>query len=178
MSRTNKLKLFGGASIFALAAALGGTVEAAPVSSPSLAAAVHSEASKAISAGDPLVELTLRCGGHLTPEKMAALLPSVIGPITAEKAEMLPRLMGAIRGLGVGHDVEAVALETMTSLIADAASGLDEGRASQLVIDVADRFAAKVQLAKVQNNPGTGKASDTGKSKNHNNDRGNGTYSG
>lgn len=176
MSRTSKLKLFGGASAFALAVALGGAAMAAPMVSPDLAPVGRAEAGRPIGAGDPLVELMLRSGGRPTAARMSALLPSIIGPMTAGKAAALPALMEGIRGLGLGRDIEAAALDAMTGLVAGA--GLEEGQAARLMSEIADRFSAKLQLAKVQNNNGTGKAGDKGKENNNNNGRGNGTYSG
>ncbi|MFO1060627.1 MAG: hypothetical protein U1E53_27100 [Dongiaceae bacterium] len=174
MSRTNKLKLLGSASAFAFVTVLGGAVDAAPLLSP-VAPAVHSVARQAIGRGDPLVELALRSGGQLTAERIAALLPAVIGPLSAEKAEMLPALMEAIRGLGLGGDAEAAALETMTGLIAEA--GLQDGDAARLMHAVADRFTARIQLARVQNG---GKDRDGGKDRHNDNhhDRGHGSYRG
>ena len=56
MSRRNKLRLLGGASALAFALAVGGGADAAPVVPIHLAPAGHSEASRAVLAGDPLVE--------------------------------------------------------------------------------------------------------------------------
>jgi glycosyltransferase involved in cell wall biosynthesis len=71
--------------------------------------------------GNPVVELMLRSRGHLTRQSVETILPSIVGPLTIEKAKALPYLMKDIRELGVGADVEAAALRTLTGLIADAA---------------------------------------------------------
>ena|ERR1043166_8099746 len=55
---------------------------------------------------------------------------------------------------------------------------LDHAVAAKLILEVRDQYAAKIQMAAVQNNNGTGKASDQGKAKNHNKGHGNGTYTG
>jgi hypothetical protein len=55
---------------------------------------------------------------------------------------------------------------------------LDHDVAAKLMVDVKNQYAAEIQTAAVQNNPGTGKASDQGKAKNNNKGHGNGTYTG
>ena len=181
MSRSSKLKLFGGASMIAFGVALAGTAQASPAIMQHFAPAIRagSPTTEALYVGDPLVELTLRSGGRVTAESVAALLPALVGPLTAESAGSLPALMEGIRGLGVARDIEVAAMHSLTGLIADAAGAtLNQTTAARLMTEVTERFAATLQLAAVQNNPGTGNASDLGKSHNHNNGRGNGTYSG
>jgi hypothetical protein len=181
MSLSIKFKLLGGASALALAVAIGGVAPASAATFRHFAPEVgsHGAATTSVYVGDPLIELTVRSGGRLTAESVAVIIPTLVAPLTAESASNLPAFMEGIRGLGVAPEVEFAALRTLTGLIADATgSTLDEENAARLVTEIAERFPVKVQLAAVQNNPGTGKASDQGKSKNHNNGRGNGTYSG
>jgi glycosyltransferase involved in cell wall biosynthesis len=71
--------------------------------------------------GNPVVELMLRSQGRPTSQSVEEFLPSIVGPLTIERAEALPSLMKDIRELGIGAEVQAAALRTLTGLIADAA---------------------------------------------------------
>ena len=55
---------------------------------------------------------------------------------------------------------------------------LDHAAAAKLMGKVTEQYTAEIQTAAVQNNNGTGKASDKGKEKNNNKGHGNGTYTG
>jgi hypothetical protein len=174
-------KLLSGVSALAIAVGLGGTASASVSRDLDPAADVQENriGVDVTQRGDPVIELMRRSGGQITAESVKTFLPTIFTPMTRDSAEALPEVMRNIRRMGLGSEVQEAALRTMSDLIAEAADGvLDEETATRLTIEIADEFAGPVQYAKVQFNPGTGKASDQGKANNNNNGRGNGTYTG
>lgn len=178
LARCSK-KLLAGVSALALLIGLGGSASASIPKNIDLATDGFAGANSDWN-GDPILRLMQAGGGQITPDSLRAHLAEILTPVTKERAESFPDLMGDLRKMSLGLEAEEAALVTLSNMIVQAAADglLDDETADQLVVDVADQFTGPVQYAKVQNNPGTGKASDRGKEKNNNNGRGNGTYTG
>jgi len=174
---TRTARLLCGISALAMSAGVWGVAHASAPATEGMSQGSAAIAVQAPRTSDPLIEVMLRSQGQLTPQSVAAFLPAAVGPVTPERAQAMPEIMRNVRALGVGKDVEAAALQTLVNLISSAAGNtLDNEAAAKLKLQMSDQVTPLIQLAKVQNNNGTGKASDNGKEHNNNKGHGNGTY--
>lgn len=100
----------------------------------------------------------------LTEQTIEASLRQMLGVLTPEQAVNLPLLMKNLRTMGLSLEAEAAAAETLAAIIREASDTiLTPEQAASLVGDVFDQYVEPIKLAKVQDNPGTGAASATGK---------------
>jgi hypothetical protein len=159
----NRKKVLGTVSAAALAAGLGGAAMAAvPTDQAAQAPAARQAADATVRAGDPFVELMLRSGGTLTADSVAGTLRAMYPQLSEAQALELPALIRSLRNLGLGSAVETAATDTLLDLLAGAGLTLDDRRLEELAAALTAE-PAEYRLAKVQDNPGTGRASDTGK---------------
>ena len=112
------------------------------------------------SASDPLLELTLRTGGSLTPEALKRELRLMLSYITPERMAQMPALVRGLRSLGLSRDAEEDIVATLVELLAETELSVSDEQIEQL----ASALAAEPERASLARSgpPGQDRETDQG----------------